>query len=207
MALPKAGEAAYDCPAAMESPQFRASWSKFVLRCTKRIKDPTGALIAEAVPDDLRREIREVGHLGWHEARVFMDLLAAIHRVTGDAGSRAFWRESFIEAITQPLISPLARGALTLWGSSPGSLVRRNPEAWIFFTRYCGTLRAVATEETNGMVLRLENLAPICRAPSFIYMVEGGLESELDYVRASGTVEIRADRFSADGFVDFVVRW
>jgi hypothetical protein len=152
----------------MESPQFRASWSKFVLRCAKRMKDPTGALIADTVPDDLRREIREVG---------------------------------------QPLISPLVRGALAAWGSSPGSLVRRSPEAWIFFTRYCGTIRAVATEEPNSMVLRFENLAPICRSPSFLHMVEGGLESELDYLRASGTVETCADRFSTDGFVDIVVRW
>ena len=178
-----------------------------VLRCTKRLKDANGALIADAVPEELRREVREVGHLGWHDARVFMDLLGAIDRVTGEAGSRVFWRESFNETLTQPLILPLVRGALAAWGSSPGSLVRRTPEAWIFFTRYCGALRAVATEETNSIVLRFENLAPICRSPSFLHMVEGGLESEMDYLRTSGTVETRADGFIADGFVDFVVRW
>src|SRR5258707_13459220 len=104
----------------MGDPQFRASWAKFVLRSAKRAPDANGAPIADSVSVELRREIREVGHLGWHDARVFMDLLNVIHRVTGDAGSRAFWRTTFTDIIAQPLIAPLARGALTLSGDSPG---------------------------------------------------------------------------------------
>ena len=192
----------------MQDPQIRASWPKFALRCAKRPSTENGARILESVPDDLRREIREVGHLAWHHARVFRSLIDIIYHVTGgDEGCRAFWRTSFKEALTQPLIAPLARGAMTMWGDSPGSLIRRTHEAWVFFTRHCGSVRAVPLGDENATMLVFENLTPACRSPSFLRMVEGGLESELAYVHASGTVETRAELFEANGLVEFIVRW
>jgi hypothetical protein len=192
----------------MQEPQIRASWPKFVLRCAKRPSHCSGAPILESVPEELRREIRVVGHLGWTDARVFRTLIDIVYRVSGEAGSRAFFRSSFKEAITQPLIAPLARGAMTMWGDSPGSLIRRTHEAWIFFTRHCGSVRAVPLGERNAMMLMFENLAPVCRSPSFLRMVEGGLESEMDYVHVSGgRVETRDDRFETQGLVEFIVRW
>ena len=191
----------------MQDPQIRASWPKFILRCAKRPSNHGGPSIADAVPEELRREIREVGHLGWNDARVFRALLDIIYRVTGDAGSRVFWRASFKEAITQPLIAPLARGALTLWGDSPASLIKRTHEAWVFFTRHCGSVRVVPLGDENAIMLVIEDLASICRSPSFLRMVEGGLESEMDYVHAAGTVDTRAQQFETRGLVEFVVRW
>jgi hypothetical protein len=191
----------------MQDPQIRASWPKFVLRCIKQPSCFDGARILEAIPEELRREIREVGHLGWHDARVFRALLDIIYRVTGDAGSRAFWRASFKEAITQPLIAPLARGAMALWGDSPGSLIRRTHEAWVFFTRHCGSTRTVPLGDDHAIMLVIEELAPICRSPSFLRMVEGGLEAEMDHVHTAGSVETRADHFEARGLVEFIVRW
>ena len=61
--------------------------------------------------------------------------------------------------------------------------------------------------ETNSMALRAENVPPICRAAGFVYMVEGGLESEMEYVGTSGAVETRADQFKTHGLVEWVVRW
>jgi hypothetical protein len=191
----------------MSVPQIRASWPKFVLRCAKQFKDASGQAIALGVSEDLRRQIREVGHLGWHDARTLMELLDIIDEKTGEIGSRSFWRASFNEAITQPLIAPLARGALAMWGDSPGALVRRTPEAWIFFTRNCGALRAVPAGEEGAIILHFEGLAKILRARSFLHMVEGGMQSEMDYVHATGTVETRAERFGSEGLVEFLVRW
>jgi hypothetical protein len=191
----------------MQDPQIRASWPKFVLRCAKKPSSGDGVSIVDAVPEELRREIREVGHLGWSDARVFRALIDIIYRLKGEAGSRLFWRASFKEAITQPLIAPLARGALAMWGDSPGSLIRRTHDAWVFFTRYCGAVKTVPLNEPNGIMLVFEDLTPVCRSPSFLRMVEGGMESEMDYVHASGTVDTRADRFEEEGHAEFVVRW
>jgi hypothetical protein len=191
----------------MQDPQIRASWPKFVLRCARRPPHEGGAPIVDSVPDELRREIRQVGHLGWIDARSLRALLDIVYRVAGEAGCSAFWRASFKDALTQPLIAPLARGAMTMWGDTPGALVRRTHEAWIFFTRHCGSLRVVPSGEANSIMLVFENLAPVCRTPSFLRMVEGGLESEIDYVHTTGTVETRADQFETHGLAEFIVRW
>jgi len=190
----------------MADPQIRASWPKLILRSAKQFKDATGAAVAASVPDDLRREIREIGHLGWLDARSFMKLLDIVSTRLGDDGSRAFWRASFQEALGQPLIAPLARGALAMWGDSPGALVRRTPEAWIFFARNCGSLRALPASEDDAVVLHFESLAPVLRKGSFVHLVEGGMQSEIDYVHGAGTVETRAEQFETDGIVEFVVR-
>jgi hypothetical protein len=94
-----------------------------------------------------------------------------------------------------------------MWGDSPGSLVKRTHEAWIFFTRSCGTLRAVSANEPNAITLLFEGLAPVCRSPSFLRMVEGGLEGDIGYVRANGTVSTFDDRFEMTGSVEFLARW
>jgi hypothetical protein len=94
-----------------------------------------------------------------------------------------------------------------MWGDSPGSLIRRTHEAWVFFTRHCGSVKTVPLGEPNGIMLVFEDLTPVLRSPSLLRMVEGGMESEMDYVHASGTVDTRADRFEAQGLVEFVVRW
>jgi hypothetical protein len=191
----------------MADPQIRASWPKLVLRSAKQYKDARGAAIAASVPDDLRREIREIGHLGWLDARPFMKLLDIIDGALGEAASRDFWHASFQEAIHQPLIAPLARGALAMWGDSPSALVKRTPEAWIFFTRNCGTFRVLPANEDDAIVMHFEGVAPLLRTASFLHMVEGGMRSELDYVNAVGTVETRAERFPTEGIVEFVIRW
>jgi hypothetical protein len=136
-----------------------------------------------------------------------MDLAEVIRQVCGSTEARAFWRMSFRESINQPMLAPLARGALILFGNVPGALVRRTPQAWQLFTRNCGSLKAVDVGDENAVLLRVENFPRICRVAGFVSMVEGGLESEMDYFRVRGTVETRADSFLARGFAEFVARW
>jgi len=190
----------------MTEPQVRASWTKFVLHCAKR-SDKNGVRIADAIPSGLQHEIRESGRLAWQDIRVLTELFEVLGRTCGSAGSRRFWRASFKDSISQPMIAPLARGALMLWGHSPASFIRRTPQAWQLCTRNCGELKAVSLNQPRAIVLRFENVAPACRVGAFLQMVEGGLESQMDYFRAHGAVETRADHFDARGLVEFVARW
>lgn len=191
----------------MTDPQVRSNWPKFVLRWTKRLNGPNGAPIVDAVPSDLRREIREVPRFTWYDARLLTDLTDVVHRACGSAGARAFWRASFLESITQPMMAPLARGALMLWGNTPDALVRRTPQAWQFVTRECGNLKAVTLDEPNAIILRFEGLPRIFRNDGFISMGVGGLESEIAYFHLDGTVETQADHLMSRGAVDFAARW
>lgn len=185
---------------------MRANWAKFTVRCAKRAPEPLRSSILAAIPSALRAEIREYGSLDWVPARIWVELCEAIRIGAGAAGARAFWRQSLRDAIRQPFMAPLARGALFLWGKTPAALVRRTPQAWQLVSRHCGELKAIETGESS-ITLRVEQLVAPCRKQGLLLMWEGGLMAQLDAVDTAGTVTLKADEFVATGNADFVVRW
>src|SRR5260370_35566490 len=187
----------------MDEGGVRAHWPKFIVRTAKQIRDPQGAPVIEAISPDLRREIREAGRLTWQNARMLTDLAEQILQGCGADGAVGFWRESFLECITQPMIAPLARGALTIFGNRPDAFVRRTPLAWQLMTRGWGNFSAVPVGEPNAIILRAEHLPRIFRVDGFICMGQGGLLMEMDYFRMTGAVETRADHLENRGAVDF----
>jgi hypothetical protein len=188
-------------------PQVRANWAKFTIRCAKRAPEPLRGTLLSAIPAELRAEIREVGPLDWLPARVFVELCEVIRAGAGAAGARAFWRQSLRDAIRQPFIQPLARGALFLWGKTPSALVRRTPQAWQLVSRHCGELKAVESGEDSSITLRVEQLPVSCRRQGLLLMWEGGLASQLDAVDTAGTVTVRAEQFATLGTAEFLIRW
>lgn len=186
---------------------MRANWAKFTVRCAKRSPEPTRGALLAAIPDTLRAEIRETGSLEWIPARVFVELCEAIRAGAGPVGARAFWRQSLRDAIRQPFIQPLARGALFLWGKTPTALVRRTPQAWQLVARNNGELKAVESGEETSITLRVEQLPAVCRKQGMLLMWEGGLMAQLDAVDTAGSVQVRAEQFLGAGNADFVLRW
>ena len=177
------------------------------MRCAKRSVEPLRGALLAAIPDALRAEIREAGSLDWLPARVFVELCEAIRVGAGPAGARAFWRQSLRDAIRQPFIAPLARGALFLWGKTPTALVRRTPQAWQLVSRDCGELKAIESGDEGAITLRVEQLPAPCRKQGLILMWEGGLMAQLDAVDVEGAVVTRAEQFASLGNADFVIRW
>ena len=177
------------------------------MRCVKRASEPVRGAMLAAIPEALRVEIREVGPLDWLPARVFVDLCEAIRVAAGPIGARAFWRQSLRDAIRQPFIQPLARGALFLWGKTPLALVCRTPQAWQLVSRNCGELKAAEAEEPLSITVRVERLPAVCRKQGLLLMWEGGLTAVLDAVDAVGSVETRAEQFASSGAADFVLHW
>lgn len=189
-------------------PQLRANWAKFTVRCAKRAAPPLQAALLGSIPAELRAEIREAGPLDWLPARVFVELCEAIRAGVGAPGARSFWRQSLRDAIRQPFIQPLARGALFLWGKTPTALVRRTPQAWQLVSRRCGELKVIESgEEADTITLRVEQLPAVCRRQGLLLMWEGGLMAQLDTVDAEGSVTVHADQFAALGTADFALRW
>lgn len=177
------------------------------MRCAKRAPEPLRSAILAAIPASLRAEIREASSLDWIPARVWVELCESIRIGGGQMGARSFWRQSLRDAIRQPFMAPLARGALFLWGKTPAALVRRTPQAWQLVSRHCGELKAIEAGEAGTITLRVEELHPSCRKQGLLLMWEGGLMAQLDAVDTAGTVTVRADNFAPTGNADFVLRW
>lgn len=188
-------------------PQMRANWCKFTVRCAKRAPEPLRSALLAAIPDALRAEIREASALDWVPARLWVELCEAIRVGAGAMGARGFWRQSLRDAIRQPFMAPLARGALFLWGKTPAALVRRTPQAWQLVAKNCGELKAIETGEAGTITLRVEELPAPCRKQGLLLMWEGGLMAQLDATDTAGTVTARTEDFAAHGNADFVLRW
>jgi hypothetical protein len=187
---------------------MRANWAKFTVRCAKRAPEPLRGAILQAIPSALRAEIREASALDWLPARVWVELCEAIRVGADVAGARSFWRQSLRDAIRQPFMAPLARGALFLWGKTPSALVRRTPQAWQLVSRHCGQLKAVESPgESSTITLRVEQLPIPCRKQGLLLMWEGGLMAQFDAVDTVGTITVRADQFVLTGNADFILRW
>lgn len=186
---------------------MRANWAKFTVRCAKRTAEPVRSAMLSSIPDALRAEIRAASTLQWLPARVFVELCEAIRTAAGTLGARSFWRQSLRDAIRQPFIQPLARGAMFLWGKTPAALVRRTPQAWQLVSRNCGELKAVESGNDTTISLRVEHLPLVCRHLGLLLMWEGGLMSQLDAVDVEGAVVTRAEHFASLGAAEFIVRW
>jgi hypothetical protein len=190
------------------APQMRANWAKFTVRCAKRAPEPLRGALLAAIPAALRTEIREASALDWLPARAWVELCEAIRIGADVAGARSFWRQSLRDAIRQPFMAPLARGALFLWGKTPSALVRRTPQAWQLVSRHCGELKAIESPgEASTITLRVEQLPVLCRKQGLLLMWEGGLMAQLDAVETVGTITVRAEQFVLAGNADFVLRW
>jgi hypothetical protein len=191
----------------VKPPQMRANWAKFTVRCAKRAPEPLRGAILATIPEALRAEIREAGGLEWIPARVWAELCEAIRLGAGPAGARQFWRQSLRDAIRQPFMAPLARGAMFLWGKTPSALIRRTPQAWQLVSRHCGELKAIETGDEHSITLRVEQLPLQCRKQGLLLMWEGGVMAQLDAVDQPGSVTVRSEQFLAQGNADFMLRW
>jgi hypothetical protein len=186
---------------------MRANWAKFTIRCAKRASEPLRGALLAAIPDTLRAEIRAAGPLEWLPARAFVELCEAIRVGGGKDGARAFWRQSLRDAMRQPFIQPLARGALFLWGKTPTALIRRTPQAWQLVSRGCGELKAIESGTDDAITLRVNQLPPVCRRQGLLLMWEGGLMAVHDAVEVEGSVVTHTEQFASAGNLEFTLRW
>jgi hypothetical protein len=187
-------------------PQVRANWLKYTVRSAKNYAPPGGPRILEAIGDELRGEIRKVGPLAWVPAIYFIQICRAAREAVGVDGAHAFWRKSLCDSIDQPLIRPLAVGAMHLFGKSPAALLRRTPQAWALVMRRAGEMSTSPGPDDDSIWMHVRGLPEECRSPALLNMWEGGFIGQSDFLKFEATVETN-DRDLALGNADFLVRW
>lgn len=118
-------------------PLVRASWAQY---CVRKLRDhPDRQRVLDAIGSDVRQILREVGFLGWVPPSVHMTVCDAVLRELG-ADALEFWRAYFLETFDMPLLRPLTRGALRLYGEDPRGLMRQAPRVYALVTKHCGEL-------------------------------------------------------------------
>jgi hypothetical protein len=124
----------------------------------------------------------------------------------GVAGAHAFWRKSLGDSVEQPLIRPLAMGAIYLFGQNPIALYRRTPQAWALVMRRAGVMSTEPGPDDDSIWLQVRGLPESCRSPALLNMWEGGFVGQADFLKFQATVETN-DGHLMLGDADFLVRW
>ena len=185
---------------------IRAGWAKFTLSTIAQAPSHMQDAVRSAIPASVVSEIRRAPRFGWQDASTFTQLATAIHTV-GEELAREFWRHSLRTSVEQPLISPLVRGGLAIFGNSPAALYLRTPRAYQLMTRACGHMTAEADASARSATLTVSDLPPAVRRSGMLRMWEGGFIGQAEYTgNVARVVTYDADFFER-GTVVFEVRW
>jgi hypothetical protein len=186
---------------------FRAFWAKFTLATANKAGEPMRSLVLNAIGHELRGEIRQSAMLEWLPARIFTEMTGAIARCD-ERLALAFWRYSLSASISQPLISTLVDGGISVFGRSPMALYKRTPRAWTLVSRGCGEVVVEDGPEPRTATVRLERVPAAYRGHKGLpLLLAGGLRGQADFCKEDADVKMRLDHYQSAGLAEFVVQW
>jgi len=139
--------------------------------------------ISDAAPDD------------WLAMELDVEVTEAVARVCGDGGVRAWGREALRKSLDGPVLGPILRSTLQLFGRNPGRLLSLLPRGFELYFRGAGTWDRVG-RSSNELVLRWEDVPEVVAqsrptlegyAGAFEVFPElAGIESAVDVVVEQG---------------------
>lgn len=187
----------------MVAPAIRGTVVKSVLAAVERLPPSAREGVLAGVRGDTLKTIRGESGVSWIPSATWTDLCDAAFRKLGAQGYEALWAALFVELTRGPLLRPLVEGAMTLFGSTPGSLARRAPAGWSLITRGMGTFRVEDAGE--GRVRLLVEGYPDEDAASgaWLHGFAGTFHGFFSLTRTQGTVDFT----SSGGKAEYVIAW
>ena len=172
------------------SAEVRASWLKYIVSCAKRRE---GSL--DLVSPELRQRIRDMGMLEWVPFERFMELARAIHAAEG-SDSVDFWRTAMLRAISGPVLSPLMRGGLMMFGNGAASLLARAPQVYALTARNAGHMEVDIDTAARRAVLSISRVpGPARGSDVYAALHHGDCIAALQFARTRGTIVVDTSRY------------
>ncbi|MCU1277705.1 MAG: hypothetical protein JWM53_1251 [bacterium] len=180
-------------------PQFRANWTKLILKWIRRLPASQSEVILATIGPATIEEVHAAGVFDWLPATAHLQVTDAVRESLGE-GARGFWRDLMHASLSRSLLKPLLEGGLRLFGRSPHSILRMTPQAVSLIARSCGTILVSRAEAPDSTRLTFENLPPPLRRPSWVEVCAGNCEGVLDYLELGGTVTTATGDLAAGRF-------
>jgi hypothetical protein len=141
-------------------PLIRASLFHSNLDALEALGPIAASKVRDALPPGFLEEIEATSRLAWVPLEHDIVLTETVGRVLGRDKMRAWSRDGIVRAIEGPLLAPLVRSVLFLFGATPHSVLRRLPQAWSMCNRNCGDAAYTQVAERRGLV-RLSDLPAV----------------------------------------------
>jgi hypothetical protein len=140
-------------------PSVRARHLRANLDAVDRL--PEREAIRCRLSEEILRGIAGAHGIDWLPVAWDVALVRAMHAAMGAEAQHAFARTLLLESFDGPLLGPLVRAAIAMFGLDAGSWVRWIPKGWALMFRRCGTW-SVERAARGDVLLRLEGLPPVC---------------------------------------------
>lgn len=184
--------------------RMRASYIKDNLKAVRSFgPDVEGRLRVDLA--DAVAEIEHASRVDWLPIGIDVALTRAVRHLTGTNGVRNWSRRSFLSAVEGPMLRPIVRAVVSLFGLTPATVLRRAPMGWQQIYQNCGIL-VCEPVTPERMRLRVEGASgPFLDDQDYIEGTCGTFEGAVDLGGARGTVDAYVD--VAARRLEFDVRW
>ncbi len=183
---------------------MRASYIKDNLDAVRAFGPELEARLRRDIADTVA-EIEHASRVDWLPIGVDVVLTRAVRRLTGTNGVRDWSRRSFLSAVEGPMLRPIVRAVVSLFGLTPATVLRRAPMGWQQIYQGCGLL-VCEPLTPDRMRMRVEGArGPFLDDQDYIEGTCGTFEGAVDLGGARGTVDAYVDAPARR--VEFDVRW
>lgn len=211
MTVPKRGQAAgVEVSESASSPgvavakpsSIRAGYTKLALKLLRQERSDTErSLVLRAIGDEKLAKIRSTGALGFLPARYHAAVADATMSSLGQRAAREFWRDVMLSSFDRALLKPIVRGAFSIYGRRPSSIMRMTPQAWSLVWRNCGRSWMDRDDAKNQAVMHFDDLPPVmCWSTGIIESFVSNCDAALEYCKKDGKVSPDYSLLKKGGF-------
>jgi len=179
-------------------PAARASAARDNVAYTDIYRPGTLAKVRAMIPAESLEAIDETPGISWLDFEHDHWLMDGVMSVLGREDAIACWRQSIGSLIEKPLLRNFVQGALRLFGTRPGKIIKMIPKGWPLAYRDFCVPRFEALGEGVSEI-RFEDVAPQAfESEGYLHCWHAICRGVLDLEKPSdGRVEFTIDRESS----------
>lgn len=186
-----------------KTPQALAAFVQVHLATLERTSAELATRVRAGMDPAVLKEIETASRISWLPLAHHVALTEGTFREGSQGQGAEICRLAVLESFTQPFLSPIIRGALTVLGPSMDDFSRWTPKAWVALFRGVGELSWVPGGPGASTLLLAPAHPQILRSPDYIEGIAGAFSALFEMTRSPGTVRARVD----DSRVIFELAW
>lgn len=169
-------------------PRIKASLVKSALVEIRRLPAKDLHSVSDRVAPGTFQVIDDAASLAWLPMVHQVELDHAVHEALGPQRLMALTRDWTRAATMTPLVAPVLRGTLSLFGSGSALVLKMFPRFWRMSIRDCGGMDVVI--DGQGGTLTYTDLPPMLRSAPFVAASQGSVWGMVDLFNdGRGSVE------------------
>lgn len=176
----------------MDQPAVRGTVLKLLVVGLRQGADaPLADTALSALGDELVGEIDAASSVSWLPLELLQQVTERVARAVSPSAVRAWTRTAVAAGMDGPLLGPIARGSIRMFGPSPDAMFRFTPRAHGLVFRQCGEL-AYERAGLIGAVHWSEVPASFFQGPGMLAAWAGGMDACLELLERPWSTQLVA---------------